>query len=295
MKKFLCIIKNVFITGLVLLAILMMIFTILSTTSSNVKDRNLFGYRAFIVLTDSMSATDFKAGDLVIVREISPKKLKTGDIIAYKSQNLDHYNEVVTHKIRKISTEPGGGPAFITYGTTTGIDDNEIVSHENVLGKYCFSIPKLGSLFQYLKTTPGYIMCILTPFLLIILIQALNSIRLFNKYKKEMLEEVNEEKEKFENERLEAIVIKEKLAKAEENSQKIRDELEELKKAVHKTTAKKKTKAENRPKSEKKSVKDAKDTSLVKTTKSAKKETAKRTTKVKSKTTEKGKTERKKK
>ncbi|HBA37087.1 MAG TPA: signal peptidase I [Firmicutes bacterium] len=241
MKKFFRILKNILVILIVLIAISMMMFTILSTTSSSLKNRSLFGYKAFIVLTDSMSATDFKAGDLVIVKSTSPKKLKTGDIISYRSRDLEHYDEVVTHKIRKITTEPGGGPAFITYGTTTGIDDKEIVSHENVLGKYCFTLPKMGSLFQYLKTTPGYIMCILIPFLLLILIQALNAIRLFSKYKRETLEEMNEEKKKLEQERIETAIIKEKLEAAEETSIKMREELEELKKVVHKTSAKRKT------------------------------------------------------
>ena len=31
-------------------------------------DRNLFGYKAFIVLSDSMKATDFDAGDLVLAK-----------------------------------------------------------------------------------------------------------------------------------------------------------------------------------------------------------------------------------
>ena len=36
-------------------------------------DRSLFGYKAFIVLSDSMKATDFDAGDLVLVKEVDPR------------------------------------------------------------------------------------------------------------------------------------------------------------------------------------------------------------------------------
>ena len=45
-------------------------------------DRALFGYKMYIVRSDSMSATDFKAGDLILVRSVDPATLQEGDIIA---------------------------------------------------------------------------------------------------------------------------------------------------------------------------------------------------------------------
>lgn len=66
MKKALHIIKNIFVWLVVALAVCMMIFTIISVSTFDRTDRSLFGYKAFIVLSDSMSATDFSAGDLVL-------------------------------------------------------------------------------------------------------------------------------------------------------------------------------------------------------------------------------------
>ena len=68
------------------LAACMMIFTIVSVATFDRADRNLFGFKAFIVLSDSMKKTDFNAGDLVLVKEVDPSTLKEGDIIAYTSQ-----------------------------------------------------------------------------------------------------------------------------------------------------------------------------------------------------------------
>ena len=59
MKKTWNIIKNVMVWLVVATAVFMMIFTIVSVTMFNRADRNLFEYKAFIVLSDSMSATDF--------------------------------------------------------------------------------------------------------------------------------------------------------------------------------------------------------------------------------------------
>ncbi len=204
MKKKLTIIKNIFVWLMVALAVCMMIFTIVAVNTFDRSDRSLFGYKAFIVLSDSMSKTDFSAGDLVLIKDVDPSTLKEGDIISYTSQNTSNYGETVTHKIRKLTTDAQGDPGFITYGTTTDTDDEIVVTYPYVLGKYQTHIPKVGTFFQFLKTTPGYIVCILIPFLILILMQGIDCINLFRRYKKEQIEQMNEERAKIEEERAEA-------------------------------------------------------------------------------------------
>ena len=211
MKKILNIIKNVVVWLIVVLAVCMMIFTVVSVNTFDRNDRSLFGYKAFIVLSDSMSKTDFNAGDLVFVKQVDPATLNEGDIIAYTSQNTANYGETVTHKIRTLTKDANGDPGFITYGTTTDTDDEVIVTYPYILGKYQGRIPKAGTFFNFLKTTPGYVVCILVPFLLLILIQGLNSIKLFRRYRKERMEEMEEERMKIEAERAESQKMMEEL------------------------------------------------------------------------------------
>ena len=203
MKKALSIIKNIFVWLMVALAVCMMVFTVVSVNTFDRSDRSLFGFKAFIVLSDSMSKTDFDAGDLVLVKEVDPSTLKEGDIIAYTSQNTSNYGETVTHKIRKLTTDASGELGFITYGTTTDTDDETVVTYPYVLGKYKTNIPKVGTFFQFLKSTPGYIVCILIPFLLLILLEGIRCIRLFRKYKAEQQAELQAERDKIEAERAE--------------------------------------------------------------------------------------------
>ena len=73
-----------------------------------------------------------------------------------------------------------------------------------VLDKYETNIPKVGRFFMFLKTTPGYIVCILIPFLLLILLQRINCIGLFRRYKLEQMAEMKEERAKIEEERAES-------------------------------------------------------------------------------------------
>ena len=178
-----------------------MIFTVVSVTTFNRNDRALFGYKMFIVNSDSMAATDFDAGDLILVKEVDPSTLAVGDIITYMSQNTDSFGEAITHKIRKLTTDAEGNPGFITYGTTTNTDDEAIVTYPYILGKYQSNIPGLGTFFNFLKTTPGYFVCIFTPFMLIIIYEGVKFFTLFRRYRKEQMEEIQAEKDKIEEER----------------------------------------------------------------------------------------------
>lgn len=198
------IIRNIITWAFVAVAVCMMVFTIVSVSTFDKTDRNIFGYKAFIVLSDSMKATDFDAGDLVLIKEVDPATLKEGDIISYTSQNTSNFGETVTHKIRKLTIDAEGDPGFVTYGTTTNTDDETVVTYPYILGKYQASIPKVGKFFQFLKTTPGYIVCILIPFLILILIEGIHCIGLFKKYKAEQQAELKAERDKIEEERAEA-------------------------------------------------------------------------------------------
>lgn len=211
--KALKIIRSIVAWVFVILAVFMMIFTIVSVSTFDRSDRDLFGYKAFIVLSDSMSKTDFSAGDLVLVKEVDPSTLKAGDIIAYTSQNTANYGETVTHKIRSLTTDGNGNPGFITYGTTTDTDDEIVVTYAYVIGKYQTSIPKVGKFFQFLKTTPGYIVCILIPFLILILIEGIRCISLFRKYKASQQAELQAERDKIEADRAEAQKLMQELLK----------------------------------------------------------------------------------
>ena len=194
MKKIWNIISTIFVWLVVAVAVAMMIFTVVSVNTFNRADRDIFGYKAFVVLSDSMSKTDFSAGDLVLIREIDPSTLQAGDIITYQSQNSHNYGENVTHKIRSLTVTPDGAPGFITYGTTTDTDDEAIVTYPYVQGKYVMALPKVGTFFTFLRTPQGYILFILIPFLLLIMYQGVNCVKAFRAYKAEQMAQLKREK-----------------------------------------------------------------------------------------------------
>lgn len=199
---------------LVAFTVFIMLFTIVTVTTVDRNDRSIFGVKFYIVQTDSMSESDnnkdmdihFNAGDIVLIENLSDEEraeLKAGDVIAFLSTNSVSYGETVTHMIRERKYEDDKFIGYVTYGTNTGTNDEAIVEPEYVLGKYTGKLPGVGNFFAFVKSTPGYIVCILIPFLLLILYNGVNVIRLFRAYKKEQMDEMQAEKDKLAAERAE--------------------------------------------------------------------------------------------
>lgn len=159
MKKIVRVIGQVLSWLLVAVTLAFMVFTILTVRSQGA-DRSVFGVRLLVVLSDSMSATDFSAGDLIFVREVDPTQLQVGDIISYISVDEDSYGSMITHKIRSIQQQDGQ-LSFTTYGTTTGTEDDTPAYSQNVKGKYIGRIPKVGLITQKLKNHPAYLLVLL--------------------------------------------------------------------------------------------------------------------------------------
>lgn len=202
-QKIIHIITRVLTWVIGIFAVGMMIFSIVSVNTFNRIDRNIFGYKAFVVLSDSMKATDFSAGDLIFVRAVDPETLKAGDIITFQSINKESYGEVITHKIREVTTDDKGNPGFRTYGTTTDTNDEAIVTYSFVIGKYTGKIAGLGYFFKFMKTIPGYFVCIFLPCALLIVWQGASAVRMFKRYKKGQREQIQAEKDELAAERAE--------------------------------------------------------------------------------------------
>lgn len=215
MKKTISNIKKITII-IIMITIMLVISSFLFDSSKH----SIFGYNGFIVLSDSMKATDFDAGDLIIIKKVEFSDIKEGDIISYISQAQHNYMDIVTHKIRRITVNEEGEQGFITYGTTTGVDDEIIVTYPYIIGKYQFRIPKVGKILQFVKTTPGYIIFVLIPFLLLIFIQLINTVKSFKKYKRVHINKLELERKKLEQERKNIEQMMEELKRLKENETK---------------------------------------------------------------------------
>ena len=196
---------------LVAFTVFMMIFTIVTVSTVDRNDRNIFGIRFYIVQTDSMSPSEnnknmdihFNAGDIILIKNVKDRtKLEAGDVIAFLSTNDVSYGETVTHMIREVKRDDEGRLlGYVTFGTNTGTNDEALVEPSYVLGEYAGKLPGVGNFFAFVKSTQGYIICILVPFLLLIIYNGVNVIRLFRRYKKEQTEAIEAEKAEIAAER----------------------------------------------------------------------------------------------
>ena len=200
---------------LVIFTIVVMIFTAFTVATVDKNERSIFGLRFYVVRTDSMSLSEnnadldvhFNAGDIVIVKNIdedAKRSLKEGDVITFLSVNSVSYGETVTHMIREVKRNNEDKLiGYVTYGTNTGMNDETLVEPSFVMGVYRGKLVGVGKMFAFLKSVPGYIVCILTPFLLLIIYNGINVVRLLRRYKQEKAQELVAEKEKLEAQRAE--------------------------------------------------------------------------------------------
>lgn len=118
----------------------------------------IFGYKPFIVLSDSME-TKIKRGDLIIIKDLDQnevEKLSERDIIAFR----DDENTVTTHRIVEVVDE-NDERYFVTKGDNNDSQDQSLVEYKDVEGIYKFRIPGVGNMFSSLAEPTTIIIIVL--------------------------------------------------------------------------------------------------------------------------------------
>lgn len=192
-------IANVLSTAVLVVAVCFAVFAVVTTLSSGKGEANLLGWKPYIVLSDSMK-TEFQVGDVAFSHAVDPHELRPGDIVTFASIDPDANGQVLTHKIREI-IEYQGEPAFVTYGTATGDNDAYPVPFSQVVGRYEFSIPRAGYVFEFLKSPLGYALLVLVPFGILIGLQVRGFVRLLRESHAPQATAVAPELERLERER----------------------------------------------------------------------------------------------
>lgn len=123
------------------------------------------GYCPLIVLTDSMWP-EIASGDLIICREMDPTDVKVGDVISFFDP-ASKTGSVVTHRVIEL-VEEDGVTKWRTRGDNNNTEDRELVPFENLVGVYRSRIAGAGNVAMFLQSTPGLIVCIACPLLLLV-------------------------------------------------------------------------------------------------------------------------------
>ncbi len=144
---------------------------------------SFFGYKNFIIVSKSMENTINK-NDVIIVKEVQKNEIHKDDIIAF-FQN----NEVITHRIVDV-LEDNGVTKYLTKGDNNLHEDKDLVTYEQIEGKYQFKISGFGIILKILKN----------PITLIILIIIL-ILNCFYGYNRKRKKEIRKQKREVYNQK----------------------------------------------------------------------------------------------
>ena len=150
----------------ILVPILIVNLTLITKSFTNKEEvPSIGGKLPLIVLTDSMYP-EIHSGDLIICSTVDAEDVEVEDIISFFDP-MGNGTSVVTHRVIEI-VEENGTLMFKTKGDNNNVEDKALVPAENLVGVYNFRIAGAGNVALFMQSTPGLIVCVGVPILLIV-------------------------------------------------------------------------------------------------------------------------------
>lgn len=164
MHKVLTIIGTVLCVILIPILVINCILIVKSFTSEDVP--NVAGTLPLIVLTDSMYPV-IESGDLIICHTEEPENIQVGDVIAFFDP-AGNGSSIVTHRVVEV-TEQDGEIAWRTKGDNNNTEDRLLVPADKLVAVYHDTrLAGFGNVALFMQTTPGLIVCVVCPILLLV-------------------------------------------------------------------------------------------------------------------------------
>lgn len=171
-----------------------LIYNIFLVLLSNISKKNsnlLFGYKAYIIATNSMEP-DINEGDVVVIFKAKENNLKVGNVITFKKNQ-----ELITHRIIEIR-DKGIQKEYITKGDNNNVEDTEEVRYSQIQGVHVLTIPFLGTIVIFIQN--HFFLIILTLLIIVIGIYFMNRKQKAEEKSKIRRKKKEIEDEKFKNE-----------------------------------------------------------------------------------------------
>ena len=111
------------------------------SSMSRFQNVSVFGYKAFIITTNSMEPS-IKDGDAILIKKTKEGDLKEGDVITF-----DRDNESITHRIVSVHEEDGKY-LYVTKGDNNNVEDKQKVKYDDIKGKKIIVFPKIGRIVE---------------------------------------------------------------------------------------------------------------------------------------------------
>ncbi|MFG6496217.1 signal peptidase I [Fictibacillus sp. UD] len=153
----------------ILLSICFLLYITYQASKNPDEIPSFFGYKPFTVLSNSMQPS-FSAGDMVFVKNKPASEIAVNDVITFKEGD----RKLITHRVVE-QTERG----FVTKGDNNNVNDDEIVTPDDVVGTHVFTIPKAGYVSKFVSSPVGITLLILVPLLGYLLLEIYDLISKF--------------------------------------------------------------------------------------------------------------------
>jgi signal peptidase len=164
MHKVLTVIGTVLCIILIPILIVNCILIVKSFTSEEVP--SVAGTLPLIVLTDSMYPV-IQSGDIIICKTVDPEEVQVGDVISFFDP-AGNGSTIVTHRVIEV-TQQSDQIAWRTKGDNNNTEDRLLVTEDKLVAGYNdIRLAGFGNVALFMQTTPGLIVCVVCPILLLV-------------------------------------------------------------------------------------------------------------------------------
>ncbi len=171
---------------IILVFIIAVFVTIIAINQSKTGVTSIFGKTMYTVQSDSMTG-EFDEGALVFGSIYEGEELEIGQVITFRQVVGNEYI-INTHRIVNKLAIGDGDFYYQTQGDKEGLGvDSGYRYEKDILSVYESNIGGIGSFVDWLKTTPGFLVCVILPIGASLAYQAYKIIAILLKAREEKL------------------------------------------------------------------------------------------------------------
>jgi len=158
------------ITFFLIVFVVLIAALILHIISSQAKGKVPFvGKYAWLrIETPSMEDT-LPVGSFILIKKVSPDKIKVGDIITFYSEDPSIKGYPNTHRVVEINNVENKSLVFTTKGDNNPIVDEYKVSEDNLIGIYVRNLPILSFISRMFRTKAAFLLLVVPALILVAL------------------------------------------------------------------------------------------------------------------------------
>lgn len=144
----------------IIIIIFICLFCLVSLYQKVFNNKGLFGYRIFVIVSDSMEPKIHK-NDIILVKTEDYQNIKVGDIISYQGLEDSLKDKIITHEVVNTIFE-NNKYMYYTKGTNN-VTIDPVVYQDQVFGVVQYRFKILSLISRIIRTPIGFILLIVLP------------------------------------------------------------------------------------------------------------------------------------